>query len=714
MNDYPAELACRATIFDEDDCADRRVLAEYHADRQIEVIDRWEEQVANVRRLRPAPDPQLLAESKRWAFYPWRSTLVSILGPRGFRALRLDRNRNLITAAEQDRLARLQVGVVGLSVGHAIAYMLAAEGLCGGIRLADFDILELSNLNRVPATVLDLGLNKAIVAARRIAELDPYLPVVVETSGLCADTIDGFLDGLDVVVEECDSLDMKARVRTAARAYRIPVLMATGDRGLVDVERYDLEPSRHILHGLLGDIDVTELSGLSSRAKVPHVLRVLDAARLSARSAASMVEIDETLATWPQLAGEVALGATAVAEAVRRIGLGETLRSGRVRIDVAEALDHLAEPDVQADGCRVAEQCAEHVESPASSDLSGIVAAAASRAPSGGNSQPWLIETEMDSVTIRLAGERTATMDVDFRASAVAVGAAWFNARVAAARYGMLGPVELREPDDSSPLAAVVRLTGGSDHDLACLYRPMLQRESNRHLGVPLPLDVERAAALSAAAAAEGARLQLLTEKDDIEQIAAIVAAADRIRYLTPSLHADMLSEIRWYENESSDSGIDVRSLEMDQSELAGIQIAKRPDVMKLLAGWGAGSALGNYSRDRLCASSGVGVVSISGHSLRDYARGGAALEAVWITAQQLGLGVHPMSPVFLFARTDDELQRLSPTFAAPLRQLQRDFRDVTHTKPDDVHVLMLRFSYAPRASVRSRRRTCTAIVSNW
>jgi hypothetical protein len=29
----------------------------------------------------------------------------------------------------------------------------------------------------VPASVFDLGLNKSHVAARRVAELDPYLPV---------------------------------------------------------------------------------------------------------------------------------------------------------------------------------------------------------------------------------------------------------------------------------------------------------------------------------------------------------------------------------------------------------------------------------------------------------------------------------------------------------------------------------------------------------
>lgn len=180
-----------------------------------------------------------------------------------------DRNRNNITPAEQDRLTALRIGVAGLSVGHVIAHTLAAQGLCGTIRLADFDHLELSNLNRVPASVFDLGINKACVAARRIAELDPYLPVEVFDAGLTVDTVDAFLDGLDIVIEECDSLDMKALLREGARARRIPVLMATSDRGLVDVERFDQEPQRPILHGLLGDLDIGLLPGMSSRDKVP-------------------------------------------------------------------------------------------------------------------------------------------------------------------------------------------------------------------------------------------------------------------------------------------------------------------------------------------------------------------------------------------------------------------------------------------------------------
>ena len=61
--------------------------------------------------------------------------------------------------------------MIGLSVGHAIAATLAVQG-SAATASADFDDLELSNLNRVPAAVFDIGVNKATAAARRIAEID--------------------------------------------------------------------------------------------------------------------------------------------------------------------------------------------------------------------------------------------------------------------------------------------------------------------------------------------------------------------------------------------------------------------------------------------------------------------------------------------------------------------------------------------------------------
>ena len=691
--------ACTAVVLDAADPADNAVLDRLRADPGIEFIDHRDKQLEELRKLLPPPDPELVAEPCRWAYYPWRRTVVAVLGPRAFRAVRLDRNRNMITAEEQTQLGALRIGIAGLSVGHIIAHTLAAQGMCRELRLADFDRLELSNLNRVPATVFDLGINKAEVAARRIAELDPYLEVRVLAAGLTVDTVDEFLDGLDIVVEECDSLDMKALVREGARARRIPVLMASSDRGLLDVERFDLEPERPILHGLLGDLDFARLPQMGSREKIPYLLRFLEAEQLSPRLAASAVEVDRQLSTWPQLAGDVVLGATAVAEAVRRIGVGDELRSGRTRIDVGGRLDQLDEPEMAVDHPLPAQY-----SDPALPGVTGVIASAAIRAPSGGNAQPWHMEARPDVITIRLAPEHTSTMDVGFRGSAVALGAALFNAKVAAAHQQVLGPVSLAENVGGVPLQVMLQLGDGADPDLAELYESMLTRETNRRAGTSRPIPTDTIELLHTIAEQEDARLHIVTGRDDIARAATILAGADRIRYLTPKLHADMVSELRWPGDPSPDTGIDVDSLELKPGDRALLDILRRPDVMAHLARWNAGTALGEDTRRRVLASSAIAVISVTGGALRDYARGGSAAEAVWISAQHRGLAVHPTSPVFLYARNVDEFTELSNSFAGELAELQTEFRQLVALPDGSTPALVLRLSSGQRASVRSRR----------
>ena len=702
---------CAAQLLDTTRSEDSRALAGLQADPEVEFIDSWASAVASLGGLRPTLDPETLAEAPRFAYYPWRRAVVKILGPRSFRRLRLDRNRNLITVDEQDRLRRLNIGVIGLSAGHVIAHTLAMQGLCGQLRLADFDHLELSNLNRVPAGLFDLGVNKATVAARRIAELDPYLPVRTATAGVTADNIDTFLDGLDVVVEECDSLDLKARIRQAARARRIPVLMATSDRGLVDVERFDLEPDRPVFHGVLGDIDPESLAGLSAPERVPYVLRLIEVGGLSARAAASLLEVGHAVATWPQMAGDVTLGAGPIAEAVRRIGLGEPLSSGRVRLDARAALDRMAMPAVPPQPRGHEDQ---HERRERSDGVIASMLTAAMRAPSGGNVQPWRMAAADDGVIIRLDPERTSTIDVGMRGSAVAVGAAVYNARVAAAAHDVASHVEYTASRSETPLAARVRLVEGSVERLTASSEAMLSRETNRTRGTGATLPAGVAEQLVDVARREGARLRVLVDRNQIGQIADVFAAADRIRYLTTRLHAEMVSELRWPGDADPDTGIDVRSLELGPSGDLALQIVRRPDVMAELSKWEGGTALGEDTAAGLKASSAVAVVCVNGGELADYARGGSAVEATWIAAQQVGLAVQPISPPFLYATDERELHDVSPTHAEELAALRARFRRVADIgdEAEESLILVLRLSVAGSATVRSRRRSVDLDVS--
>ncbi|WP_305785745.1 ThiF family adenylyltransferase [Symbioplanes lichenis] len=279
----------------------------------------------------PAP-----ARHGTWVYYPWSRRLVHLLPRDEFREVRADRNRDKITPAEQRRLAGARIGVIGLSVGNMAAITLALGGIGGTFRLADHDRLSLSNLNRLRAGVADLGVEKTVLAARELAGIDPWLGVELYREGLRADRVDEFLDGLDLVVEECDDLALKVLVRERARALRVPVLMETNDRGLLDVERFDREPDRPLLHGLIGP----------DPADVPAIV---DKKQLSVRMAASLPRIGVTLSGWPQLASGVALGAALVADTARRILLGEHTESGRYRVDLAELVadgrGELPDPD---------------------------------------------------------------------------------------------------------------------------------------------------------------------------------------------------------------------------------------------------------------------------------------------------------------------------------------------------------------------------------
>lgn len=712
--------AWRPVLLDGSDPADTETLRTLRADPAVVVLDRRAAQLADLTGMRSDVPAGVEARAETWAYYPWRRTLVGVLPATAFRRLRLDRNRNKITGPEQERLGRLRVGVVGLSVGHAVAHTLALEGLCGELRLADFDEIEVSNLNRIPATLLDVGVNKAVVASRRIAELDPYLPVRVFDEGVTDENLAAFLDGLDVLVEECDSLDLKVLLREGARRRGIPVLMETSDRGLLDVERFDLDPDRPLFHGLLGDIDSTALRGLSTKDKVPHVLRILGASTLSPRMAASMVEVGQSLTTWPQLGGDVALGGATIAAAVRRLGLGQPLESGRRRIDLDEELDALgatagtpgdpgntssdAGPP-EAEGGAVPE-----VPDAAVPEPRGAVLDAIRRAPSGGNVQPWRIESDAREVRLYLDPQRTTTMDVAYRGSYVALGAALFNARAAASAARALGPVSVF-PDDGSPeLVATLRFGEGSDDRLTRDYARVLDRGTNRTFGRPRPLDAGTAAALRDAAGREGGHVHLVERGPDLVAAGEALAAADRVRYLTATLHREMFAELISPGPGPVEVGIDTRTLGLDAADLAKLGIARRPEVMALLESWDAGKALAEDTRDRVASSSALAVVTVTGGAPADFVRGGEAVEAVWLAAEEQGLAVHPTSPVFLFAQDAGDLRTLSDRYADELAGLQASFRDAVGLEAEESVALVLRLSHTDVKPTRSQRRPLVEI----
>ncbi len=269
-------------------------------------------------------------------FYPWRNVLVRILVQSRYIEVVTNRNKYKITAEEQELLSHKRIGIVGLSVGRTVSTTVAMEKLCGELRVADFDVLDLSNLNRIKAPIFDLGELKTYSLAREISEFDPYFKLNCFDEGLTFENLDEFFTKngkLDLIIDECDHLGMKVLIRKKARELGIPVLMDTSDRGMIDIERYDVEPDRKYFHGRLGSFDPPYDWKISPIEMKEFFGKILDLEQISKRGQYSLTEIGKSISTWPQLASAVVAGGGVCSEITRRILLGENVPSGRFFID---------------------------------------------------------------------------------------------------------------------------------------------------------------------------------------------------------------------------------------------------------------------------------------------------------------------------------------------------------------------------------------------
>lgn len=286
-----------------------------------------------------------------WIYYPWRNTAIHTVSEDIYFRLRTSRNRNIITEEEQGKFRNLKIGIAGLSVGSAVLQAVAMGGGPKAIKIADFDVLEVTNLNRLRAGLPDIGSNKTHIAARNVWEIDPFAELALFDQGITADTLGTFiLEGprLDVFIDEMDSIDLKIASRFMCKANGIPVLMATdnGDGIIFDVERFDLEPDRKIFHGLIPDIDASALKNMDFKQWLQLATKIVGPEYLTESMQHSILNIGKVIPAVPQLGTSASMAGTAVSFALRKISAGESMPSGRYTISIEEKLvPHYTEPE---------------------------------------------------------------------------------------------------------------------------------------------------------------------------------------------------------------------------------------------------------------------------------------------------------------------------------------------------------------------------------
>ena len=662
-----------------------------------------------------------------WIFYPWSNVLVHVLPEEEFIQVRTSRNNYKITKAEQEELRTKKVGIVGLSVGQSVALAIAMERSCGEIRLADFDTLELSNLNRIRAGLPDLGIEKTIIAAREIAELDPYLKLTIYRKGVDATTIDDFLtkDGrLDLVIDECDSLDIKILIRERARGFQIPVMMETSDRGMLDIERFDIEHERPIFHGFVGDVDYASLRDLTTKQKVPMVLKITGVDTLSARMKVSLLEINQSLTSWPQLASAVFLGGASVGHVARKFLLGENVVSGRYYVDLDQIIPTKAieskqvkistSPSIDHLDLKVPENVEASLYQLSKQELVKIVKSA-NLAPSGGNSQPWIWVFDKKGVLHLFQNKSLSKTLLDYKStgSLLAFGAALENIRLASAEMGVAVEITYTINQFEEDYIAQIRFVSKSKEKILVPYGELSSgialRCTNRKNGPKQVLSEEKLNDLKNIGIASDVFVEELSQQKDLVKLASVIGAMDRYRLLHDQGYEDFMNEIRWSHEEAKTSGdgIDIATLELDKSARAAMGLVRDSETVKFFRKYDLGYGLASISDETVLSSSAVLMLETEDYSPAAILNAGVALQRIWLKANMIGISVQPIAAsLFLFQRVEKEVDTgFTLEETASIRDLKAELNSLFNKEKKREEIFMIRLNVADEPSMRAYRR---------
>ncbi len=135
------------------------------------------------------------------------------------------------TPGVHERVKKATVGIMGLGgLGSAVAQALGRVGV-GRLVLADYDVVEPSNLNRQQFFVDQIGMKKTEALRENLLRMHPYVSIETVDGLLTEESIPEVFAGVDVLVECFDDPSMKAAGLRAALT-RLPGIGYVGASGV--------------------------------------------------------------------------------------------------------------------------------------------------------------------------------------------------------------------------------------------------------------------------------------------------------------------------------------------------------------------------------------------------------------------------------------------------------------------------------------------------
>jgi nitroreductase len=296
-------------------------------------------------------------------------------------------------------------------------------------------------------------------------------------------------------------------------------------------------------------------------------------------------------------------------------------------------------------------------------------AAAAQRAPSVHNTQPWRWRVGTDNLDLYADRSRQLTVaDPYGRLMLLSCGAALHHAQVALAAEGWHAEVT-RFPDNGSP-DHLARLDGIERVPVTAeamrMFQAVAVRHADRRALNDTPVPQEAIAQLRVAAEAEGTHLHVV-RPEQIAELASAVARADAITVSDPAQRGETATWV----GGTRDSGAGIPDNAVPSSA---------PQTGVPLRDFGqAGTLDPGTGHDRSAA---YAVLFGGSDEPAQWLRAGEALSGVWLTASNLGLSVLPISSVIEVGSTRETIRHILAGLGQPYLVLRLGIADPERAGP--------------------------------
>ncbi len=189
----------------------------------------------------------------------------------------------------QLKLRSSRVLIVGLGgLGSPVALYLAAAGV-GELHLADFDRLDLTNLQRqIAHDTSSIGMHKVDSAMARLSAINPLIRLVPHRTAMDVDTLVAAVAAVDLVLDCTDNFAVREAVNAACVAATKPLVSGAAIRleGQLSVfdPRIESSPCYHCLygHGSEAELTCSEAGVLGPVVGMVGSLQALEAIKLLA------------------------------------------------------------------------------------------------------------------------------------------------------------------------------------------------------------------------------------------------------------------------------------------------------------------------------------------------------------------------------------------------------------------------------------------------